>query len=155
MSYVCTQEFKWCREGCEDLQDDPRGEEPSSAHNSETVAEGNVLVARDHQMTYSWWRIILSIHGIWVVSSLWRRKKKLCTKFVPHSPMDEQKDQRVTTCKEFIWTCQISACFLSYIINGDESWKIEKDVKSVLQSRDIMWKKIKQCSSIFHVYQFL
>jgi hypothetical protein len=48
MSYVCPQEFKLCREGCED---DPWSEQHSSAQNSETVAEASTLVARDHQMT--------------------------------------------------------------------------------------------------------
>jgi hypothetical protein len=32
-------------------------------------------------------------------------RKKICTKFVPHSLMDEQKEHRVKSCELFMQTC--------------------------------------------------
>jgi hypothetical protein len=41
------------------------------------------------------------------------RKRRICTKFVPHRLTGEQKQRRLTSCQGFIQTCQDNHKFLS------------------------------------------
>lgn len=113
-------------------------------------------VARDHQMTTVDRGSFELYMGYDWLHSLWRLGKKFCTKFVPRSLMDEQKEQRVTNCKEFIQTCQTSTCDLSYIMNGDE-WVVQiwETYKKCVAVKGYYVKETKTVFFCFHVYQFL
>jgi hypothetical protein len=53
------------------------------------------------------------------------RARKICTKFVPHSLTNEQKQWRITSSQDFIQTCQDHPSFLDCIVTGDELWEFQ------------------------------
>ena len=48
--HMSSSDLKTTENECEDIQDHPRRDQPSTTQNVETVSELNVLVARDPQM---------------------------------------------------------------------------------------------------------
>jgi hypothetical protein len=61
-------------------------------------------------------------------------ERNICTKFVPYSLRDEQKNGRVTTCEHFIQTYLTSPHFFSCSVAGDEYWVFQYDPETELQS---------------------
>jgi hypothetical protein len=49
-------------------------------------------------------------------------KKKVCTKFVPHLLMPEQKTLRMESCRNFVEMVEKDKSVLSKIVTGDETW---------------------------------
>jgi transposase len=85
--------FKRFRDGCEDLQDDPRSGRPSTSRNADTIKNVPEMVTRDRRLTLRIMSDELNINTEMIRQilheDLW--KKKICAKFVPHSLTDEQK----------------------------------------------------------------
>jgi hypothetical protein len=50
------------------------------------------------------------------------RKQKICSHFVPHSLTPEQKDRRITACRDLIATADSDPDFVKKIVTGDETW---------------------------------
>jgi hypothetical protein len=63
---------------------------------------------------------------------LWKRK--MCTKSVPHSLTDEQKQWRLASCQDFIQTSQDNPSFHDCIVTVDESWVFQYDQEMKYQS---------------------
>jgi histone-lysine N-methyltransferase SETMAR len=108
----------------EDLQHDPRSGRPSTSQNADTIANVREIVTRDRRLTL---RIIsdesnINKKTIYQILPEELRKRKICAKVVPHSPKDEQKQRRLTSCQGFIQACQDNPSFLDCIVTGDESW---------------------------------
>jgi hypothetical protein len=49
-------------------------------------------------------------------------KRKLCVRFVPHSLTPEQREDRVTSCKNIIAMADADKLFLTKLLRGDETW---------------------------------
>ena len=49
------------------------------------------------------------------------RKRKICSRFVPHSLTPEQKDQRNAACRDLIATANSDPDFFKKIVTGDET----------------------------------
>jgi hypothetical protein len=61
-------------------------------------------------------------------------KRKLCALFVPHSLTPEQREDRVTSCQDFIAMAYIDNNYFNKIITGDETWYLAYDPKTKRQS---------------------
>lgn len=48
-------------------------------------------------------------------------KRKIGSRFVPHSLSDEQKETRIHAAQDFIGTCDEDSTFLETFVTGDES----------------------------------
>jgi hypothetical protein len=48
-------------------------------------------------------------------------KRKLCARFVPHSLTPEQREDRVTSCKDIVIKVNADKNFFNEIITGDET----------------------------------
>ena len=57
-------------------------------------------------------------------------KRKLCARFVPHSLTPEQREDRVTSCQDFIAMANAHKSFFNQIITGDETWCFAYDPKT-------------------------
>jgi hypothetical protein len=83
--------FKLFKDGREDLQDDPRSGLPSSSRNADTIPNAHEMVTRNRRLTLRMMTDELSISKETIrqilYEDLWKRK--ICTKFAPHSPPDE------------------------------------------------------------------
>jgi hypothetical protein len=122
--------FKQFKDGREDLQDDPISGRPSTSQNSDTIANVYEMVTRDHKLTLRMMSDELNINKEIIRQilheDLWKRK--ICTKFVPHS-LTEQKQWTLASCQDFIQTCQDNLIFLDCIVTGDESLVFQYDTE--------------------------
>jgi len=50
------------------------------------------------------------------------RKQKICSHFVPHFLTPEQKDRRITACRDLIVTADSDPDFFKKTVTGDETW---------------------------------
>jgi hypothetical protein len=83
------------------------------------------MVTRDR-----WWALRMMADGLNVNKDsilqilhedLWKRK--ICPKYVPRRLKDEQKQRRLTSCQNFLKTCQYSLSFLDCIFSF-LTWKL-------------------------------
>jgi len=63
-------------------------------------------------------------------------KRKLCARFVPHSLTPEQRDDRVTSCRDIITIADADKIFFNKIIMGDETWCFACDPEIKRQSSE-------------------
>jgi len=49
------------------------------------------------------------------------RKRKICSRFVPHSLTPEQRDRRIAACRNLIATADIDPDFFKKNVTGDET----------------------------------
>jgi hypothetical protein len=63
-------------------------------------------------------------------------KRKFCASFVPHSLKPEQREDRVTSCKDIIAMADADRNFFNKIITGEETWCFAYDPKTKLQSSE-------------------
>ena len=64
------------------------------------------------------------------------RKRKICSRFVPHKLRDEQKAKRLETSGDFITMCDQDSSFLRTIVTGDETQCYQFDPESKRQSME-------------------
>jgi transposase len=100
--------FKRFKDWREDLQVDPRSGHPSTAGNADIIANVHELVTRGRRLAL---RMMLdklnnNMETIRQILHENLRKRMICAKFVPHSLTDEQKQRRLTSCQDFLKTCQ-------------------------------------------------
>jgi transposase len=97
MSYtVCSDEavslsnvfewFKRLKAGHEDLQDDPRSGPPSASRNAHTITNIREMVTRDYRLALRMMSVELNTNEEAIRQILHEdlRKRKMCSKFVPH-----------------------------------------------------------------------
>ena len=60
------------------------------------------------------------------------RKRKFCSRFVPHSLTPEQKDRRIAACRDLIATADSDPDFFKK--TGDEMWCFAYDLTTKRQS---------------------
>jgi transposase len=121
--------FKRCKDGREDLQDYPRSRRPSTSRNAGTIANVREIVTRDRPLTLRIMSDELNINKEMIRHILHEdlRKRKIFAKFVPHSLTEEQKQRRLTSCQDFIQTCQDNSSLLDCIVTRYESWIFHYD----------------------------
>jgi hypothetical protein len=121
-SSVC-EWFKWFKDG-----------RPSTSRNADIIENVHEIVTWDHRLTI---RMMLDelninkemIHQIF--HDLWKRK--IYTKFVPQSH-EWAEATRLTSCQDFIHTCQDNASFVACTVTRDESWVFQYDQETKCQS---------------------
>lgn len=62
--------------------------------------------------------------------------RKVYAKLVPKVLMDEQKESRVSRCKELLGLIENDPDFLNSVVTGDESWMFEYDPETKRQSSE-------------------
>jgi hypothetical protein len=62
------------------------------------------------------------------------RKRKICSRFVPHPLTPEQKDRRIAACRDLIATEDSDTDFFKNIVPGDETWCFAYNPSTKLQS---------------------
>jgi len=62
------------------------------------------------------------------------RKRKICLRFVSHTMTPEQKDRRVTACRDLIATADSDPDFFKKIVTGNETWCFAYDPTTERQS---------------------
>ena len=62
------------------------------------------------------------------------QKRKICSRFVPHSLTPEQKYRRIAACRDLIATADSDPDFFKKIVTGDETWCFAFDPSTKCQS---------------------
>ena len=63
-------------------------------------------------------------------------KRKLCARFVSHSLIPEQREDRVTSCQDIIAMAEVDKFSFTKIITGDETWCFAYDPETKRKSSE-------------------
>jgi len=123
----CSNVFRWCgrfHDGREDIEDDPRSGRPTECRNDNNVEKISQLLLQNRHLSLS-----MLADGVKIGKDTVRkivvedwRKRKICSRFVPHSLTPEQKDQRNAACRDLIATANSDPDFFKKNVTGDETW---------------------------------
>jgi len=101
--------FRWYgrfRDGREDTEDDSRSGRPTGCRNDNNVERISQLLLQKRHLSLRMLADEVNIGkdtvGKIVVEDL--RKRKICSRFVPHSLTPEQKDRGLAACRDLIAT---------------------------------------------------
>jgi histone-lysine N-methyltransferase SETMAR len=122
-SNVCRW-YSRIRDGRELVEDDERGGRPKSTRTEVNIAAVADFFKNDRRIASRMIMKSLSIPKTVVLRILKEDlgKRKLCTRFVPHSLTSEQRKDRVTSCQDIIAMADEDNIFFNKIITGDEPW---------------------------------
>jgi len=111
------------RDGREMVENDERGGPPKSTRIEVNNAAVANLVKNGRRIASRMVAESLNIHktvGLWILKED-LGKRKMCICFVPHSLTPEEREDRVTSCQDFIAMANAEISF-DKIITGDETW---------------------------------
>ena len=99
--------FEWHRrfqEDRESVKDDERNGRPTTSRTDDDIAAVDKMVKEDRKVTF---RLVADALGIPKTGDLRilkkdLKKRKLCSRFVPHALTREQMDDRVAACKDLL-----------------------------------------------------
>ena len=124
------------RDGREDTEDGPRNGRLTECRNDNSVEKISQLLLQNRHLSL---RMLADEVNIGkdtvrkiVVEDL--RKRKICSRFVPHSLTPEQKDQRIAACWDLIATADRDPDFFKKIVTGDKTWRFAYDPTTKRQS---------------------
>jgi len=133
--------FEWqkgFREGRESVKDDERSGRPTTIRTDDNIAAVDKMFKEVRKVTS---RLIADTLGIpkTVVLRILRgdfKKRKLCSRFVPHALIREQMDERVSACQNLLNMINDNKNFLDKVITGDESWCFTYNPETKRQSSE-------------------
>ena len=139
----CTRAFEWhkrCKEGREEVEDDPRSGRPSTSRTAANIERVKQMVRADRRLTVRMIAEELSINKdtAWSIITGNLEMHKVCTKMVPKLLSEDQKQRRVTVCQDIMKRLEDDPDLLGRIITGNELWIFEYNPKTKRQSR--RWK---------------
>jgi len=131
--------FEWhkrFREGRESVKDDGRSGRPTTSRTDDNIAAFYKMIKEVRDVRS---RLIADTFGIpkTVVLRILRedlKKRKLCSRFVPHALTREQMDERVAACQDLLDMINGDKNFLDKVITGDKSWCLAYDPETKRQS---------------------
>ena len=102
-----TRAFEWhkrFKEGREEVEDDPRSGRPSTSRTADNIERVKQMVRADRRLVVRMIAEELSINKdtVWSIITENLEMCKVCTKMVPKLLSEDQKQQRVTVCKDII-----------------------------------------------------
>jgi len=120
------------------LKDDESSGRPTTSRTDDNIAAVNKMVKEDRNVTS---RLIADTVGIpkTVVLRILRedlKKRKLCSRFVPHALTRLQMDERIAACQDLLNMINGDKNFLDKVITGDESWCFANDPETKRQSSE-------------------
>jgi len=120
------------------VEDDERGGRPKSTRTEVNIAAVADLAKNDRRIVSRMITESLNNQKTVVFRILkWDLgKRKLCTRFVPHSLTPEQREDRGTSCQDIIAMADAEKNFLNKIITGDETWCFVYDPETKRQSSE-------------------
>lgn len=132
--------FRWFaqfKRGIFSLNDDERNGRPATSVTEENVLAVKKIIKEDPKVTYKQIEEVVKISSPAINEILHNRLgvRKLCSRWVPHSLTAEQKEARVTWCKDMLRKFdQGEGRSIFNIITGDESWIYQYDPPTKRQS---------------------
>jgi len=131
--------FRWYgrfRDGREDIEDDPRSGRPTECRNDNNVEKISQLLLQNCYLSLRMLADEVNIGKDTVrkiaVEDL--RKRKICSRFIPHPSTPEQKDRRIAACRDLIATADSDPAFFKKIVTDDETWCFAYDPTTKRQS---------------------
>ncbi len=130
-----TNIFEWYDKFCngrENVDDDPRVGCSRTSQTPEHITKIHAALEDDRRST-----IIMLVEQFHIDKETVCKfiaedlgEKKLCVRFVPHVLMSEQRENRLTPCRDFLQMYKNELEFLNKIITGDETWCFAYNLES-------------------------
>jgi len=135
------QVFRWHKafmDGREEVEDEARSGRPSTTRNDETVARVRDLVRTDRRLTVRMIADELNINrqAVYEILTQDLGMRKICAKMVPKNLTIEQKEHRMTVCRDLINRIETEPDIFKHVVTGDETWVFEYDPESKRQSAE-------------------
>jgi len=137
------QIFRWYarfKSGVETTEDKARPRRPVSVCNEGLIAKVRERIQEEHcatvRMMADGFDVNREMNCQILVEDL--GKRKVASRFVPHSLSDDQRHERVQYIKDIIKTARINKNFLNSIVLEDETWCFRFDPTTKCQSAE--WK---------------
>jgi hypothetical protein len=133
--------FKWhsrFRKGREVLEDDERGGRPKSTRTEVNIAAIADLVKNGCRIASRMIAESLNIPKTVVLRILKEDlgKRKFCARFVSHSLIPKQREDRVTSCQDIIAMADADKFAYNKIIMGNETWCFACDPETKRKSSE-------------------
>ncbi|XP_014487170.1 PREDICTED: putative uncharacterized protein FLJ37770 isoform X2 [Dinoponera quadriceps] len=136
-----TRVFEWhkkFKDGREDVEDEERAGRPTSTRTHKNVAKVRQLLNCDRRLSVR--LIAQELHlvksTVYSIVTDDLQMRKVCAKLVPKVLSDEQKEHRVTICRELLECLEADPDLLDRVITGDETWIFEYDPETKRQSAE-------------------
>jgi histone-lysine N-methyltransferase SETMAR len=122
------------------VDNDERSGRPSTSTTRENIANvGEAILADRRQTIHDVCEIAgLSYGTVQRILAENLNMRLISARFVPRPLSDDQKDHRVSVCRELKQKARYDPNFISNIINGDETWVYGYDSETKQQSSQ--WK---------------
>ncbi len=135
-----TAVYEWVKrfsEGRESVTDEERSERPVTSRTEENIAKIHQIMHENRQLTVRSIAEQVNIDRGTVRKILIEDldMRKVCAKMVPKKLTEEQKQRRVTICKDLL---KRQDDILGHVITGDETWVYQYDPETKRQSAQ--WK---------------
>ena len=130
--------YKLFQEGRELVKDNEHSGRPTTSRIDDNIVAVDKMVKEDGNVMS---QLIADTLGILKTMVLWilreyLKKRKLCSKFVPHALTREQMDERVATCQDLLNKINGDKNFLDKVITGDKRWCFAYDPETKRQSSE-------------------
>ena len=137
--------FEWNKrfgEGRESVKNDERSGRPTTSRTDDNIAAFDKMFKEDRKVTSRLKTDTLDMTKTVVLRILREdlKKRKLCSRFVPHALTREQMDDRFAACQDLLNMINGDKNFLEKIITGDESWCFAYDPETKRQSSERVGK---------------
>jgi len=131
--------FRWYgrfRDGREDIEDDRRSGRPAECPNDNNVEKISQLLLQNRHLSLTKLgdEVNISKDTVRKIVAEDLRKRKIFSRFIPHSLTPEQKARRTRACRDLIATADIDPDFFKKIVTGDETWCFAYDPTTKRQS---------------------
>lgn len=137
------QIFRWYarfKSGVETIEDEARPGRPFSVRNEGLIAKVRERIQEERCATVRMMADEFGVNGETIRQILVEDlgKRKVASRFVPHSLSDDQRHERVQYAKDIIKTARRNKNFLNSIVAEDETWCFRYDPTTKRQSAE--WK---------------
>lgn len=135
--------FEWHKrftDGREDTEDNSRTGRPVTCRTEENIERVRHALLKDRRLTVRMIAEELSISKdtVWTIITEDLEMRKVCAKMVPKILTDDQKEKRLSNCKDVVERIEKDPTLLARVVTGDESWIFEYDPETKRQS--LQWK---------------
>ena len=133
------------------MKDDESSGRPTTSRTDDNIAAVDKMVKEDRNVTSRLIADTLGIPKTVVLRTLREdlKKRKLCSRFVPHALTREQTDERAAACQDLLNMINGDKNFMDKVITGDESWCFAYDPETKPQSSRFQKSKVKTMLIVF------
>ncbi|CAF2051960.1 unnamed protein product [Rotaria magnacalcarata] len=145
---------KLCRDGREEVEDEPRPDRPVTETTSDNIENARHLIDNDPYLTIDETQVEAGLsHGATqriVFDHL--KLKKITARWIPNQLTDSQRAERVRICQENLAKFKHGTWRLCDVVTGDESWFLSQTTWTKVTTDPVLIHHVERGQTIDHDY---